>query len=524
MVAVVLAMPGSAAAQSQANYQGDVTSNTYDQQAGSGPTPPDSGTPQDPLSYDCVAPSSGPAGCQNVGLTHAYYHNHAINFLYTANFYCDTAVASKATTGCEGGKNYTKLPPGAKSQDPVYVPVPLGFKPQQGLQCPTSGNCIDHPASMDLSALYPVLKPLLHLTSASQLNNAPLSAHSHVIYDRNNNLPEWWNVVIVPVTSQAGFDAVIQTNSESALTSILGKNGVYTSTVPTNAFLYFQSLTGTGTTAVNAMNQDVYQGAGGPPDAAAGQSWDPLKNDCTATGSSVPACNQQAIGLTKGTYDGKTANFLYSENYFCDKSVSAQSSNGCEAGAKYQKLPTGTPSSKYIDPLYIIVPLFSPAPSNLQCPTSGYCIDHPLTMDLTRLSSTLDPILGTTKSQLADAPASPHSHIVLSANNNQPEWWPVNVIGVTSQSAYDKITSSSDEYATAKSLAAQQAGATTPIPTNIFLWFQVLPGQSVPSGGVQTGGGSTAAVQHTGLIGTGAGLVAIAAIASVLVYRRRYTF
>lgn len=524
MAALVLAMPGFAAAQTQASYQGDVTSNTYDQHAGSGPTPPDLGAPDDPLRYDCVTPSSGPVGCQNVGLTHAYYDAHTINFLYTANFYCDTAVSSKATTGCEGGKKYTKLPPGAKSQDPLYIPVPLGFKPKQGIQCPMSGNCVDHPGSMDLSALYPVLKPILHLTSASQLNDAPLSPHSHVIYDRNDNLPEWWNVVIVPVTNQAGFNTVIQTKSESELTSSLGKDGVYKSTVPTNAFLYFQSLAGTGGSAVNAMNQDQYHGASGPPSAASGQSWDPLTNDCVAAGSSVPACNKQAIGLTKGSYEGKTANFLYSENYFCDKSVSAQSSNGCEAGAKYQELPTGTPSSKYLDPLYIIVPLFKPAPTDLQCPTSGYCIDHPPTMDLSRLSSTLDPILGTTKSQLANAPASSHSHIVLTDNNNQPEWWPVNVIGVTSQSAYNKITSSSNEYATAQSLAAQKAGATAPIPTNAFLWFQVLPGQSVPSGGVQTGGGSTAGVQHTGLIATGAGLVAVAAIAAVFVYRRRYTF
>ena len=119
--------------------------------------------------------------------------------------------------------------------------------------------------------------------------------------------------------------------------------------------------------------------------------------------------------------------------------MSAKSGDGCEAGASYSKLPTGTSSASQTDPLYIITPLFAPGPSDLQCPVSGYCIDHPHTVDLSRLASTLDPILHTTPAQLADAPLSPHSHIVLTANNNQPEWWNVKVIGVTNAAAYNKI-------------------------------------------------------------------------------------
>src|SRR5579875_4182619 len=81
MVTTVVAMTGLASAETQASYQGQVTSNTYSQSAGSGLTPPNTGTPIDPLRYDCATPSSGPSGCQNVGLTHGYYDNHVVNFL-----------------------------------------------------------------------------------------------------------------------------------------------------------------------------------------------------------------------------------------------------------------------------------------------------------------------------------------------------------------------------------------------------------------------------------------------------------
>jgi len=522
MVTTVVAMTGLASAETQASYQGQVTSNTYSQSAGSGLTPPNTGTPIDPLRYDCATPSSGPSGCQNVGLTHGYYENHVVNFLYSANFWCDHSVASKASTGCEGGKAYNHLPPAATSQDPLYIPVALGFTPSQGLQCPKQGDCIDHPASMDMSALSSVLDPILH-TTASQLANAPLTPHSHVIYTRNDNLPEWWNVVAVPVTSQAGFNTVISTTSKAQLMSDLGKGGVYTTTVPTNAFLYFQVLAGTGTSTADAATaQNVYHGAGGPPAAAPGSAWDPLTNDCNAaSGSAPPACNADGIGLTKGFYDGHVVNFLYSENYFCDRSVDTKSSDGCEAGASYGKLPPGTTSASETDPLYIITPLYTPAPTNLQCPK--YCIDHPMTVDLSRLASVLDPILHTTPSELANAPLPNHSHIVTTTDNNQPEWWNVKVIGVTSPTAYKKIISSPNEYATARQLAASNGGVTAPIATNAFLWFQVLPGEAVPTGAPQTGGGSTAGLQDGSLFALGGGLVLIGLVAFVAVgYRRRY--
>ena len=89
-------------------------------------------------------------------------------------------MPSKAATGCDAGTTYNHLPPGATSQDTLYtlyIPAPLGFTPTQGLQCPMQGNCIDHAPTIDTSALFSVLQPILHLTSASQLDNSLLSPH-----------------------------------------------------------------------------------------------------------------------------------------------------------------------------------------------------------------------------------------------------------------------------------------------------------------------------------------------------------
>lgn len=368
VAAVVLATTTSAGAQTQASFQGHVTSNAYDAGAGSGAAPSDTGATVDPLKNDCTYPQAS-GNCQNVGLTHGYYDGSTVDFLYTANFYCDNGVSSKATTGCEAGAKYTKLPPDAKSQDPIYIVVPLGFTPAGTQpQCAMPGNCIDHPASMDLSRLASTLDPILH-TTPDQLANAPGAPHSHFIDDRNNNLPEWWNVVVVGATSDSAYEQAVSTKSYSGLKSMEGKNGL-TGEIPTNVFLYFQTLAGTDGAAL-----DAYHGATGPSSSPAqtGAAIDPLTDDCI----SQAACSAAGIGLTQGSLGSATGNVLYSENYFCDKSVAAKSATGCEAGAAYGKLPTGTSSADQTDPLYIITPLFSPAPTDLQCPTAGYCIDHP---------------------------------------------------------------------------------------------------------------------------------------------------
>ena len=103
---------------------------------------------------------------------------------------------------------------------------------------------------------------------------------------------------------------------------------------------------------------------------------------------------------------------LYSQNYFCDTSVSSKASSKCEAGAKYKKLPPGTAAGA-IDPLYIPTPLgFTPeARRYVQCQATPMCIDHPATVDLSRIAAALPgaPVRGV-RAERDAARSRPHHH------------------------------------------------------------------------------------------------------------------
>ena len=128
-------------------------------------------------------------------------------------------------------------------------------------------------------------------------------------------------------------------------------------------------------------------------------------------------------------------------------------------GADY----TQTPASSF-DPLYVVVPLgFTPPKSTLQCP-AGRCIDHPGTIDLSA-------VLGSGTSNLT-LPA--HSHVVATDNGHQSEWWNVNVVGVKSLHAWDKIVSAKSDGELQYLQRSDSKDVTGNITTNLFLYFSVL--------------------------------------------------
>jgi len=166
------------------------------------------------------------------------------------------------------------------------------------------------------------------------------------------------------------------------------------------------------------------------------------------------------VGFTNGWYDGHTVRFYYTKNFFCAKPPASKASSKCEAGADY----TQTPASSF-DPLYVVVPLgFTPPKSTLQCPVAGKCIDHPSTIDLSA-------VLGKGTSDLA-LPA--HSHIVATANGGQSEWWNVDVVGVTSLKAWDKIVWAKSDWELQHLQRTDSSQVTGNITTNLFLYFAVL--------------------------------------------------
>jgi hypothetical protein len=189
-----------------------------------------------------TAPSTGSRGIDGFGLTRGAVTGHTRTFTYDRGFYCDTSVSSKAATGCEVGAKYTKAP--AKTFDPLYITVPLGFTvPAMKMDCPAGLVCVDHPPTADLTRLEPALKPLYpKLTDAqltTALENAEVPGHNHFLADLNGTKPEWWDVQVVGVTSPKVYADISAHHSLTYLKRQFGKNKNVVGPLPSNIFLYF---------------------------------------------------------------------------------------------------------------------------------------------------------------------------------------------------------------------------------------------------------------------------------------------
>ena len=459
----------------------------------------DNGTTIDPLQYNC---GNDAPTCGQVGESYGYYNGTNVDLLYSEDYYCDQNVPSHAATGCEVGAPESGSPSptsvngttlgNTTHQDTLYIPVPVFSNPPP-TQCTATATCIDHPETIDLSAL----AGYLGVADASSLDNVPIPAHDHVVGTRNGGLPEWWNVAVVATKDPATFSTLTST---AAITAAIGAGTAVEE--PTNASLFFQVLPGT-VPAAQAANLT----ATAPPGAAVATAPNPdptvnqtepgtvidnLQNDCGAT---APNC--QNIGISHDWIDGQDVNALYTEPFFCDTTVSSASSTGCEAGAAPNTVPPGvadqTPPSPTvtngnIDPLYIPVPLYSTPPvSYNQCSSAITCIDHPATIDLSRLAT----VLGAPAASLDNVPLPGHDHLLTTRNGDQPEWWNVIVIPVTSAAGLNSVE-------TAKSYSAVKALENQPnsgigvngigeVPTNAYLWFQTVPGAGPATPGpVQT--------------------------------------
>jgi len=180
------------------------------------------------------------------------------------------------------------------------------------------------------------------------------------------------------------------------------------------------------------------------------------------------------FGKTDGFLSGKGVGFEYTKGFYCDTSVPSSATTKCEAGATYTK----PPSTKF-DPLYITVPLGFTVPMHMQdCPAKLVCVDHPDTIDLTRLASALKPLYpqlseAQLQAALSNFEVPGHDHFVTTANKGKPEWWDVQVVGVTSPKTLAAIRSHKSESYIQKLIKAKDKNVVGPIPTNLFLFFSV---------------------------------------------------
>ena len=106
-----------------------------------------------------------------------------------------------------------------------------------------------------------------------------------------------------------------------------------------------------------------------------------------------------AMGFTDGWQNGTTVLFFYTKNFFCAQPPTSGAPSQCEAGEDGTIDPR--PGKK--PTLYVMTPIgFRPADATLQCPVVGSCINHPSTIDLSR-------IFGPGS---ANVPLPAHSHII----------------------------------------------------------------------------------------------------------------
>jgi hypothetical protein len=173
------------------------------------------------------------------------------------------------------------------------------------------------------------------------------------------------------------------------------------------------------------------------------------------------------LGSTEGWLNGRTVTFLYTRDYFCRQPPSSAAASGCEVGAAAEIKPVGNPD---IPELWVLVPIgFQVDSATLQCPVAGNCVGHPHDVDLSRVFP-----------GASDVPTPAHSHII---DDLQGGWWETYVVGILTPQAWDRITGPDGRsLSVLRELQAEQQ-ATPDIPSNLYLFFQVLPEGAGPPAG-----------------------------------------
>lgn len=164
-------------------------------------------------------------------------------------------------------------------------------------------------------------------------------------------------------------------------------------------------------------------------------------------------------GFIGGWLDGETMALRYTRLYFCDEPPASGAASDCVVGAPPEVEPRDGP----IPLIYAIAAAgIQPDPATLHCPGGTACLNHPSTLDLSRIGGP------------PSALAVPHSHII---TERQGGWHRTVNIRVRSLAAWNQI-------AEAKTLAKVRELQADPAiggmglisqdtPTNIFFFIQV---------------------------------------------------
>ena len=164
-------------------------------------------------------------------------------------------------------------------------------------------------------------------------------------------------------------------------------------------------------------------------------------------------------GFIGGWLDGEVMELRYTRLYFCEEPPTSGAATDCEVGAPAEVTPREGP----IPFIYAIAAAgIQPDPATLHCPGGSVCLNHPSTLDLSRIGGP------------PSALGVPHSHII---TGRQGGWHQTVNIRVRSLAVWNQI-------AAAKTLAKVRELQADPLvggaglisqdtPTNIFFFIEV---------------------------------------------------
>ena len=199
-------------------------------------------------------------------------------------------------------------------------------------------------------------------------------------------------------------------------------------------------------------------------------TYPPLKHNCV---SRLPEslCQSFTEDIKTGL-NGQIVSLLYTENYFCDRAVRARASTRCEFGTRARRLPPGVAGWRYTDPLYLMFPAGAIARNPLaldpECQFAGLCTDHPSHIDFSR-------VLGPSGRNML---LPVHDHFETTRNGNRPEWHNLSMFLVGNKTSWFTADASHNVRTLFKLAHTRGSGVRGPFPSNIFFFFQTLPGNS----------------------------------------------
>lgn len=166
------------------------------------------------------------------------------------------------------------------------------------------------------------------------------------------------------------------------------------------------------------------------------------------------------MGTTAGWMDGQTVTFFYTKDFFCAEPPESGAPSKCEVGADATVDPR---PDHNIPELYVITPMGITVPqSTLHCPIPGNCINHPSTIDLSRVAGP----------GASNVLLPPHSHVI---DERHGGWWELEVIGVKSLDSWNQIVAAKSLDKVRELQATANSGVTSDIKTNVYLFFSVRP-------------------------------------------------